>query len=226
MAKIITLHLVKNLVFSSSAIVYGDPHTVPIKEDFPLSATNPYGHTKLMSEQILRDLERSDDRWRIGYLRYFNPMGAHESGLICEDPKGIPFNLIPFVANVAIGKLDKLRVYGGDYPTDDETGVCDYLHVLDLAQGYVAALSQLLDDGGSKGASFTVNLGTGQGYSVLNVIRTYEKANGCPIPYETAARRPRDIAVCYDNSSLAADILVWHAIRGIDTMLIPGVGRA
>ena len=212
--KVMALHMVKNLVFSSSATVYGDPHRVPIKEDFPLTATNPYGQTKLMSEQILRDLERSDDGWRIGYLRYFNPVGAHESGLIGEDPRGVPNNLMPFVAQVAIGKLDKLRVYGGDYPTADGTGVRDYIHVMDLAQGHVVALSQLFNGG----PSFTVNLGTGRGYSVLDVIHAYEKASGCAIPYEIVARRPGDIAVCYADASLAASMLDWHATRGIDEM--------
>ena len=215
LSKVMAFHMVKNLVFSSSATVYGDPHMVPIKETFPLSATNPYGQTKLMSEQILRDLERSDDGWRIAYLRYFNPVGAHESGLIGEDPRGVPNNLMPFVAQVAIGKLNKLRVYGGDYPTDDGTGVRDYIHVMDLAQGHVAAISQLFDRGG---ASFTVNLGTGRGYSVLDVIRAYEKASLRPIPFEIVERRPGDIAACYADPVLAAVILDWHATRGIDEM--------
>ena len=214
LSKVMALHMVKNLVFSSSATVYGDPHMVPIKETFPLSATSPYGHTKLMSEQILHDLERSDDDWRIAYLRYFNPVGAHESGLIGEDPQGVPNNLMPFVAQVAIGKLDKLRVYGGDYPTPDGTGVRDYIHVMDLAQGHVAAVSQLFNGG----ASFTVNLGTGQGYSVLDVIHAYEKASGRTIPYEIVARRLGDIAACYADPALAAGILDWHATRGIDEM--------
>jgi UDP-glucose 4-epimerase len=212
--KVMARHKVKTLVFSSSATVYGDPHRVPIKEDFPLTATNPYGQTKLMSEQILRDLERSDADWRIGYLRYFNPVGAHESGLIGEDPRGVPNNLMPFVAQVAIGKLDKLRVYGGDYPTVDGTGVRDYIHVTDLAQGHVAALSQLFNSG----SSFTVNLGTGRGYSVLEVVRAYEKASGRTIPCEIVARRPGDIAACYADPSLAAEILDWRATRGLDEM--------
>jgi UDP-glucose 4-epimerase len=216
LSKVMALHRVKNLVLSSSATVYGDPHMVPIKENFSLSATNPYGQTKLMSEQILRDLERSDDGWRIGYLRYFNPVGAHESGLIGEDPRGVPNNLMPFVAQVATGKLDKLRVYGGDYPTPDGTGVRDYIHVMDLAQGHVVALSQLFNGG----PSFTVNLGTGRGYSVLDVIRAYEKASGRAIPYEIVARRPGDIAACYADPALAAEILDWHATRGIDEMCV------
>ncbi len=214
LSKIMGQHDVKTLVFSSSATVYGDPHCVPIKEDFPLSATNPYGQTKVMSEQILHDLEKSDSAWRIGYLRYFNPVGAHESGLIGEDPSGIPNNLMPYVAQVAIGKLDKLRVYGGDYPTQDGTGVRDYIHVMDLAQGHVVALPYLFKGG----ASFTVNLGTGQGYSVLDVIRSYEKASGRPIPYEIVARRPGDVAACYADPSLAAEMLGWRTMRGIDDM--------
>jgi UDP-glucose 4-epimerase len=212
--KVMALHRVQNLIFSSSATVYGDPNSVPIKEDFPLSAKNPYGQTKLMSEQILRDIERSDDDWRIAYLRYFNPVGAHESGLIGEDPRGIPNNLMPFVAQVALGNLEKLRVYGCDYPTVDGTGVRDYIHVMDLALGHVAALSRLFNGC----ASFTVNLGTGRGYSVLDVIHAYEKASGRAIPYEIVARRPGDIAACYADTALAAEILDWHAIRGIDEM--------
>ena len=214
LSRVMAVHGVKNLVFSSSATVYGDPHRVPIKENFPLSAANPYGQTKLMGEQILRDLERADNGWRIGYLRYFNPVGAHESGLIGEDPRGVPNNLMPFVAQVAIGKLDKVRVYGGDYPTDDGTGVRDYIHVMDLARGHVVALSQLFNGG----PSFTVNLGTGRGYSVLDVIHAYEKASGRAIPYEIVARRPGDIAACYADVSLAASKLDWRATRGLDEM--------
>lgn len=209
-------HNVKTFVFSSSATVYGDPHAVPIKEDFPLSATNPYGQTKLMSEKILHDLEKSDNGWNIGYLRYFNPVGAHESGLIGENPVGAPNNLMPYVAQVAIGKLDKLHVYGDDYPTADGTGVRDYIHVMDLAQGHVAALSQLF----TGGVSFTVNLGTGLGYSVLDVIRAYEKASSRPIPFEIVGRRPGDIAACYADVSLAASILDWRTTRGIDEMCV------
>jgi UDP-glucose 4-epimerase len=203
------------MVFSSSATVYGDPHIVPIKESFPLFATNPYGQTKLMSEQILRDLERSDNGWRVAYLRYFNPVGAHESGLIGEDPRGIPNNLMPFVAQVAIGKLDKLHVYGDDYPTPDGTGVRDYIHVMDLALGHVAALSKIFD---TESTSFTVNLGSGRGYSVLDVISAYEKASLRQIPFEIMKRRPGDIAACYADASLAASILDWRTTRGIDEM--------
>jgi len=216
LSKVMALHRVMNLVLSSSATVYGDPHAVPIKEKFPLSATNPYGQTKLMSEQILRDLERSDDGWHIAYLRYFNPVGAHESGLIGEDPQGVPNNLMPFVAQVAIGKLDKLRVYGGDYLTPDGTGVRDYIHVMDLAKGHLAALSRLFN----VGSSFTVNLGTGSGYSVLEVIHAYEKASGRAIPYEIVARRAGDVASCYADVSSALAILDWRATRGIEEMCV------
>ena len=214
LGKAMASHGVKKLVFSSSATVYGDPLTVPIVENCPLSAINPYGQTKLMSEQILRDLEQSDNGWRIGCLRYFNPVGAHESGLIGEDPQGTPNNLMPFVALVAIGKLNKLRVYGGDYATSDGTGVRDYIHVMDLAQGHVAAISYLF----TGRASFTANLGTGRGYSVLEVIRAYEKASSRPIPFEIVGRRPGDIATCYADASLAASILDWRATREIDEM--------
>ncbi len=214
LSNVMALHMVKNLVFSSSATVYGDPHKLPIKENFPLTATNPYGQTKLMGEQILRDLEQSDDDWRIAYLRYFNPVGAHESGLIGEDTRGLPTNLMPFVAQVAIGKLDKLYVYGGDYPTADGTGVRDYIHVMDLALGHVASLSRLFNCG----PSFTVNLGTGRGYSVLDVIHAYQKASGRPIPYEIIARRPGDIAACYADPALAEEILNWNSKRGLDEM--------
>ena len=214
LSKAMALHMVKNLVFSSSATVYGDPHKLPIKESFPLIATNPYGQTKLMGEQILRDLEQSDDDWRIANLRYFNPVGAHKSGLIGEDPRGVPNNLMPFLAQIAIGKLDKLYVYGGDYPTADGTGVRDYIHVMDLALGHVASLSELLN----YSPSFTVNLGTGRGYSVLDVIHAYQKASGHPIPYEVIERRSGDIAACYADPALAAKILNWYSMRGLDEM--------
>lgn len=216
LTKIMSQHNVKTLVFSSSATVYGNPHSVPIREDFSLSATNPYGQTKLMSEQILRDLEISDKSWRIGYLRYFNPVGAHKSGLIGEDPSGTPNNLMPYVAQVAIGRLNKLSVYGDDYPTHDGTGVRDYIHVMDLAQGHVMALLYLFDNK----ASFTVNLGTGHGYSVLDVVNAYKKACGRSIPYEVVARRPGDIASYYADPSLAAQILGWRATSGIDSMCV------
>lgn len=205
---------VKQLVFSSSATVYGNPHAVPILEDFPLSATNPYGQTKLMGEQILRDIEISDVSWRIGYLRYFNPVGAHESGLIGEDPGGIPNNLMPYVAQVAGGRRQKLSVYGGDYPTVDGTGVRDYIHVCDLADGHVAALKYLRE----QPRGMTVNLGTGRGYSVLEVVKAYERASGRPVPYEIVARRPGDIASCYADPALARELLGWRAQHDIDRM--------
>ncbi|SDD61509.1 UDP-galactose 4-epimerase [Cupriavidus sp. YR651] len=205
---------VRQLVFSSSATVYGNPHTVPILEDFPLSATNPYGQTKLMSEQILRDLEISDPSWRIGYLRYFNPVGAHESGRIGEDPGGIPNNLMPYVAQVAGGRREKLSIYGGDYPTVDGTGVRDYIHVCDLADGHVAALGYLRD----KARSVTVNLGTGRGYSVLEVVKAYERASGRSVPYQIVGRRPGDIASCYADPTLARELLGWSARHDIDRM--------
>ncbi len=214
LTQVMALHKVKKLVFSSSATVYGDPHRVPIKEHFPLSAANPYGRTKLIGEQILRDLEQPDDDWRIAYLRYFNPVGAHKSGLIGEDPRGEPNNLMPLIAQVAIGKLDKLYVYGGDYATADGTGVRDYIHVMDLAHGHLAALSKLFNCV----RSFTVNLGTGEGYSVLDLIHAYEKASGRSIPYEIIARRPGDVAACYADTALAVEILNWQSIRGLDEM--------
>ncbi|MBB5408207.1 UDP-glucose 4-epimerase [Paraburkholderia sp. HC6.4b] len=205
---------VKQFVFSSSATVYGVPKSSPIDESFPLSATNPYGQSKLIAEQILRDLEVSDASWRIATLRYFNPVGAHESGLIGEDPAGIPNNLMPYVAQVAVGKLDKLRVFGGDYETPDGTGVRDYIHVVDLARGHLAALDTLVE----RDASFVVNLGTGQGYSVLDVVRSFEKASGRPVPYEIVARRPGDVAQCFADPSAAEKIIGWRAQFGIERM--------
>ncbi|ABI86327.1 UDP-glucose 4-epimerase GalE [Burkholderia ambifaria AMMD] len=205
---------VRQFVFSSSATVYGVPERSPIDESFPLSATNPYGQSKLMAEQVLRDLEVSDPSWRVATLRYFNPVGAHASGLIGEDPAGIPNNLMPYVAQVAVGKLEKLRVFGSDYPTPDGTGVRDYIHVVDLAKGHIAALDALA----TRDASFVVNLGTGQGYSVLEVVRAFEKASGRPVPYELVARRPGDIAECYANPQAAADLIGWRATLGIDEM--------
>jgi len=205
---------VRQLVFSSSATVYGNPHTVPILENFPLSATNPYGQTKLMGEQILRDLEISHPEWRIAFLRYFNPVGAHESGWIGEDPGGIPNNLMPYVAQVAAGRRKTLSIYGGDYPTVDGTGVRDYIHVSDLADGHVAALVYL----GKHRRGLTVNLGTGRGYSVLEVVKAYERASGRPVPYQIVARRPGDIAACYADPSLANELLGWRAQRDLDRM--------
>jgi UDP-glucose 4-epimerase len=207
---------VKTLVFSSSATVYGDPTSVPIREDFPLSATNPYGRSKLMIEEILRDISRSDESWRIALLRYFNPVGAHESGMIGEAPNGIPNNLMPYITQVAIGKLAQLSVFGGDYPTPDGTGVRDYIHVVDLARGHLAALAALDDHPGV----MTVNLGTGRGYSVLEMIRAFERASGRPVPYRIAARRPGDVAQCYADASLAESLLGWRAERGIEAMCL------
>ncbi|WP_261543009.1 UDP-glucose 4-epimerase GalE [Burkholderia multivorans] len=212
--KVMRARDVKQFVFSSSATVYGVPERSPIDESFPLSATNPYGQSKLIAEQILRDLEVSDPSWRIATLRYFNPVGAHASGLIGEDPAGIPNNLMPYVAQVAVGKLEKLRVFGSDYPTPDGTGVRDYIHVVDLAKGHIAALDALV----KRDASFVVNLGTGQGYSVLDVVRAFEKASGRPVPYEIVARRPGDVAECYANPQAAADIIGWRATLGLDDM--------
>ena len=203
----------KRLVFSSSATVYGDPASVPITEDFPLSVTNPYGRTKLMIEDILRDLYRSDDSWSIVLLRYFNPVGAHESGRIGEDPAGIPNNLMPYISQVAAGKLKRLRVFGKDYPTPDGTGVRDYIHVVDLAKGHIAALKKLSANG-----IYTYNLGTGRGYSVLDAVKAFEKANGLEIPYDVVERRPGDIAECYADPALAEKELGWHAEKDLVDM--------
>ncbi|MBW7901207.1 MAG: UDP-glucose 4-epimerase GalE [Rhodocyclaceae bacterium] len=205
---------VRTLVFSSSATVYGEPATVPIREDFPLSATNPYGRSKLMVEDVLRDLARADARWRFGILRYFNPVGAHESGLIGEDPAGIPNNLMPFVSQVAIGRRPELMVFGGDYPTPDGTGVRDYIHVVDLARGHLKALEALRQRPGV----VTVNLGTGRGHSVLEMVAAFACASGRPIPYRIASRRAGDIAACYADPTLAAEALGWRAEFGIERM--------
>ncbi|GAA5784204.1 UDP-glucose 4-epimerase GalE [Chitiniphilus shinanonensis] len=205
---------VRKLVFSSSATVYGDPHTVPIREEFPLSATNPYGRSKLMIEDMLRDLYRSDAGWDLAILRYFNPVGAHASGLIGEDPRGIPNNLLPFVAQVAVGKREQLSVFGGDYATPDGTGVRDYIHVVDLARGHVKALQKLDTAPGC----FVVNLGTGQGYSVLDMVRAFEAASGRPVPYRIVARRAGDIASCYADPAQAEQVLGWRAERTLDDM--------
>ena len=207
-------HGVKTIVFSSSATVYGDPASVPIREDFPLSATNPYGRSKLFIEDILRDQFRADPGWRIALLRYFNPAGAHESGLIGEEPNGIPNNLLPYVAQVAAGQRDTLSVYGADYPTPDGTGLRDYIHVVDLAIGHVRTLSKLATGPGV----VTYNLGTGRGKSVLEMVRAFERASGKTIPYQIVARRPGDIAACYADASLAEAELGWTARRDIAQM--------
>lgn len=205
---------VRHLVFSSSATVYGDPASVPIREDFPLSATNPYGATKLHIEDMLRDLHRADPRWSVALLRYFNPVGAHESGRIGEDPNGEPNNLMPYVAQVAVGKREQLRVFGDDYDTPDGTGVRDYIHVMDLAEGHLAALDALARDGGL----ITTNLGTGRGYSVLEMVRAFAAASGREVRYQIAERRPGDVASCYADPTHAKTVLGWEAKRGIDTM--------
>lgn len=200
-------HGCTRMVFSSSATVYGAPETLPLREDAPTSSTNPYGATKLMGEQILRDLGIADPAWQTACLRYFNPVGAHESGRIGEDPRGTPNNLMPYVAQVAVGRRAKLSVFGNDYPTPDGTGVRDYIHVTDLAEGHVAALRWLLSNTGS----LTVNLGTGQGYSVLDLVRAYEAASGRSIPYELVARRPGDVAACWADPAAARETLGWEA---------------
>jgi len=205
---------VKSLVFSSSATVYGDPASVPIFEHFPLSATNPYGRSKLMIEEMLRDLQRADPSWRIALLRYFNPVGAHASGLIGEDPNGIPNNLLPYVAQVAEGRRERLSVFGNDYPTPDGTGLRDYIHVVDLALGHLKTLDKLATGPGI----YTYNLGTGRGYSVLEMVRAFEAASGRAVPYQIVARRPGDIAACYADASLAERELGWKAERGVDQM--------
>ena len=205
---------VKNLVFSSSATVYGDPASLPITEDFPTGATNPYGQSKLMVEHVLSDLAVSDSTWNIAVLRYFNPVGAHESGLIGEDPNDIPNNLMPFITQVAVGKRDKLSVFGSDYDTHDGTGVRDYIHVVDLAQGHLKALAKLNTNPGL----VTYNLGTGQGYSVLDMAKAFEKASNKEIPYQLVERRTGDIAACYANPDKAFDELGWKATHSIDDM--------
>jgi UDP-glucose 4-epimerase len=205
---------IKNMVFSSSATVYGDPASVPIREDFPLSCTNPYGRTKLFIEEILRDLHRADPAWNVALLRYFNPVGAHESGQIGEDPSGIPNNLMPYIAQVAVGKLQTLAVFGNDYDTPDGTGVRDYIHVVDLAQGHLKALEKLAENPGV----VTYNLGTGHGCSVLEMIAAFARASGQEIPYRITARRPGDIACCYADPALAERELGWQARRGLDAM--------
>lgn len=202
------------LVFSSSATVYGDPASVPITEKFPVSHTNPYGHTKLVCEDMLASLRVASPLWRMGVLRYFNPVGAHPSGLIGEDPAGLPNNLMPYVTQVAVGKRPYLNVYGRDYNTPDGTGVRDYIHVQDLAQGHVAAVQALL----GKGESFTVNLGTGRGHSVLELVSAFERASGKAVPYQFAPRRAGDVAQCYADPSLAQDLLGWAATHSLADM--------
>ena len=204
----------KKIVFSSSATVYGNPTTLPIKEDFPLSTTNPYGSTKLMIENILRDLYISDNDWSIALLRYFNPIGAHISGLIGENPKGIPNNLMPYIVKVANKELNELSIFGNDYDTKDGTGVRDYIHVVDLAKGHIKAIKKILKDKGID----AYNLGTGIGYSVLDLVTTFERVNNIKIPYKITDRRPGDIASCYADSSYALEKLNWKAEKGIEEM--------
>jgi UDP-glucose 4-epimerase len=204
------------LVFSSSATVYGDPASVPIREDFPRNHTNPYGHTKLVIEDMLAAQQVAQPAWKVATLRYFNPVGAHPSGLIGEDPAGIPNNLMPYIAQVATGQRPFLQVFGSDYPTPDGTGVRDYIHVCDLAEGHVAALKALID----RGRSLTVNLGTGRGNSVLEVVRAFERASGRPVPYKLVARRPGDVAQCYADPGLARELLGWQATRTLDQMCV------
>lgn len=207
-------HGVKNFVFSSSATVYGQPESVPIREDFPLSVANPYGRTKLMIEDILRDVYAADRSMNIALLRYFNPIGAHKSGRIGEDPGGIPNNLMPYVSQVAIGKLEKLKVFGNDYPTRDGTGVRDYIHVLDLARAHSLAVAKLRENPGL----VTYNIGTGKGYSVLEIVRAFEKASGKKVPYEIVGRRSGDIAECYADPSLAEREMGFRCRYGLDEM--------
>lgn len=207
---------VKNLVFSSSATVYGDPASTPIEEGFPRSTTNPYGHTKLVVEDILASLQHAEPDWNIACLRYFNPVGAHASGLIGEDPAGTPNNLMPYIAQVAVGRRDCLSVFGGDYPTVDGTGVRDYIHVMDLAQGHIAALEYL----GGNGGMINVNLGTGSGVSVLQMIRAFESASGKSVPYQIVDRRAGDIAECWADSALAKDKFGWSAKRSLEEMCV------
>jgi UDP-glucose 4-epimerase len=207
-------HDIRRFVFSSSATVYGDPARLPITEDMPLAATNPYGQTKLIGETLLRDLGASDPAWQTAVLRYFNPVGAHESGLIGEDPRGTPNNLMPYVAQVAVGRREFLQVFGDDYPTPDGTGVRDYIHVEDLAGGHVAALARLLGHSGS----LTVNLGTGRGHSVLEVVRAYAQASGREVPYRIVPRRSGDVAACFADPALAAELLGWQARHDLSRM--------
>ena len=215
LCEVMQQHNVFDLVFSSSATVYGDPHAVPINESFSLSATNPYGRSKLMVEEILRDVAKADPRWGIVLLRYFNPVGAHVSGTMGEDPNGIPNNLLPFISQVAIGRLPQLSVFGNDYPTPDGTGVRDYIHVVDLAVGHIKAIERIKRERGV----LTYNIGTGQGYSVLEMINAFEQASGKKIAYQIVARRPGDIAECWADPAYAANDLGWKAKLGLQDMM-------
>ncbi|HBG20246.1 MAG TPA: UDP-glucose 4-epimerase GalE [Desulfobulbaceae bacterium] len=214
LCEVMAAHGIKDIIFSSSATVYGEPAKVPIMEDFPLSCTNPYGRTKLMVEEILRDVHHADTDWNVCLLRYFNPVGAHKSGRIGEDPDGIPNNLVPYIAQVAVGKLEKLSVFGNDYPTADGTGVRDYIHVVDLARGHVKAIDRLRQRPGV----VVYNLGTGKGYSVLEMVRAFAEASSREIPYQIADRRPGDIAACYADPAKALVELGWQAQLGLREM--------
>ena len=214
LCEVMAEHGCRSIVFSSSATVYGDPHTTPIDESFPLSATNPYGRSKLFVEEMLKDLYISDNRWKIVLLRYFNPVGAHASGTIGEDPNGIPNNLMPFIAQTAVGKREYLSIFGDDYETHDGTGVRDYIHVMDLADGHVKALANIKDFS----EVMTINLGTGKGYSVLDMVKAFEKASGKAVPYKIAPRRSGDIAKCFANPSYAKEVLGWEAEKSIEEM--------
>lgn len=214
--KVMQKHAVKQLVFSSSATVYGDPHTVPIQEHFPRSATNPYGRSKLMIEEMLMDLQQSAPDWQIALLRYFNPVGAHSSGLIGEDPRGLPNNLMPYIARVAVGTYPQLSVFGNDYPTVDGTGVRDYIHVVDLAKGHLAALQAFQNP--QTPHLLAVNLGTGQGYSVLEMIQAFEQASQRKIPYQIVERRAGDVAACFADPQLAKELLAWQAEKSLVEM--------
>ena len=216
LCQVMANHNVKRLIFSSSATVYGDPHALPIKEDFPLSATNPYGHSKLVVEEVLRELQKADNEWNIALLRYFNPVGAHPSGLIGEDPNDIPNNLMPYISQVAIGKLERLQIFGDDYPTKDGTGVRDYIHVVDLAQGHVKALEKLQQD---QKDCHVWNLGVGQGFSVLEMVKAFEAASGREVPYTITDRRPGDIAACYAHPEKAEKELNWQAKHTLDDIM-------
>ena len=215
LCKVMAKHNVKLIVFSSSATVYGDAKVVPITEDSPLSTTNPYGSTKLMIEDMLRDIAKAEPQLNIAILRYFNPVGAHKSGLIGEDPNGIPNNLMPYITKVAIGELKELRVFGNDYPTHDGTGVRDYIHVVDLAKGHVSALKKLEKEGEGL---YIYNLGTGNGYSVLDMVKAFEKSTGKEVPYKIAPRREGDIATCYADSKKAKEELGWEATKTLEDM--------
>lgn len=214
LCKVMKRHKVNAFVFSSSATVYGSPKTLPIKEDFPLSTTNPYGSTKLYNEGILKDVSISDDKFSVIILRYFNPIGAHSSGIIGEDPKGIPNNLMPYIVKVAAGELECLNVFGNDYNTHDGTGVRDYIHVVDLAKGHLKAIEKAMEEPGVK----YYNLGTGTGYSVLDLVTTYEKVNNVKVPYKIVGRRPGDIDACYADPTKAYEELGWKAELGIEEM--------